>query len=253
MLGLASVGVVGACAFGAVFALADTTPTVVQPPVAISDSTGNDVLSVQIQGGIESTGQFDFSVANVGDWIGVIPVTNASPESSTLNGTVSTQFVASNSDTPTTTSVTISGTLDPVNLTSSMNVFVTLPGATSQTHYQLKGNAPNTGTAPAVAKTALNDVEALNWAAVYQIASNSITSQETQAQFVAAMTSQSEPAVTNAQFTGSGTTTIQGGVTFFSVPVTFSSGGTTYTSSIVLVWESGSWHFVGTGTPQPSS
>ncbi|HUC15903.1 MAG TPA: hypothetical protein VMS00_15745, partial [Acidimicrobiales bacterium] len=172
---------------------------------------------------------------------------------STLNNTVGASFYAPGAQSPTSSSIQMAGTMDPVHDTASVNVFVTLPGHSSATHYQLTTITPSTSGAQALANSALSDLTSDNWAAIYSIASSAVTSRYTESQFAAAMSAQSLPAITKASFSGSGTTLSQGGDTLWIEPVTFIAGGTTYTANLDLDWESGQWRFAGTTTPQPSS
>lgn len=251
-------GALAAVGGGIIHAHADSSPTQLNAPVVVRDASGAEALSVQLQLGVRNTGAFDFSVGGVGDWVGVIPVAPVSSQISRLKGTATAAFEATGATTTTPASVTMEGEIDQSHNSATVNVWVTLPSQTSQTHYLLQTGNPATGQAPGVAQQALAALQADDWAAIYGLADSNVTSQYSAAQFSQAMGSQQQPAMADAAFAGPGAATVLSGVTYFDQPITFSavgSGGTstTYTATLILVWQQGQWRFSGTSEPQASS
>lgn len=252
------VSLLGAVAGGLAYASADSVPSQLTAPYVVRDSSGAEALSVQLQQDVRNTGSFDFSVTGVGDWTGVITVAPVSTQISHLKGTVGGLFEATGSDTAMPATVRMEGEIDQSHNSATVNVWVTQPGSTGQAHYILQtGSPPDASQAAHVAQQALTALQGQQWPAIYQIAASSVTGRYTQDQFVQAMSGQQQPGMSSASFAGNGSISVVSGVSYYTQPITFTTGAgnstTTYTASIVLVWENRQWRFAGTSEPQPSS
>jgi hypothetical protein len=259
IIGVALSGcLLGAVAGGMVYASADSPPSQLAAPYVVRNASGTEALSVQLQQGVRNTGSFDFSVAGVGDWTGVVTVAPVSARISHLKGTITGLFEATGTTTAAAAAVRMEGEIDQSHNSATINVWVSQPGHPGQAHYLLQtGSPPNASQAPGVAQQALTALQEQQWPAVYQMAASSVTDRYTQDQFVQAMSGQQEPSMSSASFAGNGSITVVSGISYYTQPITFTTGvggsATTYTASVVLVWEMGQWRFAGTSEPQPSS
>jgi len=150
------------------------------------------------------------------------------------------------------------GQVDQDHGTATVNIWVTLPGSTSQSHYLLQtSQAGSVGAADVTARQVLSALESQSWSTLYTLSAPDVTQQYTEAEYVAALSSQQHPAIVGASLTGSGSTQVIAGYTYFTQTISFSStisGSTsTYSAVISLAWEDGQWRFIGTTAPQPAS
>ncbi|MCL4445623.1 MAG: hypothetical protein M1134_01930 [Actinobacteria bacterium] len=261
-------------------ALASSPPTTLALPVTVRDTSGQLALSVQLQQAVRDTGSFAFKVNSVGTWIGTVPVTSTPSGNSVLSGTASgVRFEAVGSNTAVPATLRMEGTIRPTEHFASVNVWVSPLGsatscepahaASSSTgagargachlvHYHLVTAHAVASGAPGAAQAALNAIKKGDWSGLYAMAANSVTSKISEPAFVQTFSAQNHGRIVSASFAGAGSTRSIAGYEYFTQPVSFalqSSSGTTstYTSTIVLVWEKGQWRFTGTSTPQPAS
>jgi hypothetical protein len=256
-VGVATLVVAAVAVGGAAFASADTTPTKLDPAYVARDSSGAEALSVQLQLDVRNTGSFDFSVSGVGDWVGVIPIGPVSSHISHVKGEVAAKFQAAGTSTVSRATVRMEGEFDQSHNRATVNLWVTKPGSASTTHYLIHSGESSTGDAPSIARSALTALVSQNWPAVYQVAASAITTRYTEAQFVQGMSSQSQPAMSDATFVGEGAISVMSGISYFTQPITFTStaanGPVGYTADLSLISEQGTWKFAGTTAPQPAS
>lgn len=257
LAGGAVLAMIGAGGGAALASTGSPSPTQLSPQFIVRDGSG-DSLAVQLQQGVASSGDFDFRVGGVGDWVGVIPLGPVSSNITHLKGTATAAFQATGTGSTTPSSVRMEGEVDPVHQTATVNVWVTLPGASSQTHYLLQTSpAGSDAAAVAVVNQVLSALQSQSWATLYDLSASEVTQQYTQAQYVQMLSSQQQPTVQDASISGTGSSQVLDGYTYFTQPVTFTSvvagSSTTYTAVISLVWENGQWALIGTTDPQPSS
>jgi len=253
-----SASLLGAAAGGTVYASADSPPSQLAAPYVIRDASGTEALSVQLQQGVRNTGSFDFSVAGVGDWTGVITVAPVSARISHLKGISTGLFEATGATTPVPATVRMEGEIDQSHNSAAVNIWVSQPGHPGQAHYLLQtGSPPNASQALRAAQQALTALQHQDWPAIWQMAASSVTDRYTQDQFVQVMSGQQQPSMSSASFSGHRPIAVVSGISYYTQPITFTTGvggsATTYTASLVLVWEKGQWRFAGTSQPQPSS
>lgn len=257
VVGVTALAVAAVAVGGTAFALADTTPTQLNPAYVARDSSGAEALSVQLQLDVRNTGSFDFSVPGVGDWVGVIPIGPVSSQISHVKGEVAAKFQGTGASTVAPATVRMEGEFDQSHNRATVNLWVTEPGSSSTTHYLIHSGESSTGDAPSIAQSALAALAAQNWSGVYQLAASAITSRYTEAQFVEMMSTQSQPAMSDATFSGDGAISVTSGLSYFTQPITFTSTGANgpvgYTADLSLISEQGTWKFAGSTTPQPAS
>jgi hypothetical protein len=257
LAGGALLAVFGAGGGAALASGGSSSPTQLSPQFVVRDGSGNS-LAVQVQQGVASSGAFDFLVGGVGDWVGVIPLAPISSNITHLKGTVTAAFQATGTGTTTPAGVRMEGEVDTVHQTATVNVWVTLPGGQSETHYLLQTSpGGSVAAAQAVVGQVLSALETQSWSTLYTLSAPEVTQQYTEAQYVQMLSSQQHPVVENAALSGTGSTQVLDGYTYFTQPVTFTSvvagNPSTYTAVISLVWENGQWALIGTTGPQPSS
>jgi len=227
-------------------------PTQLQAPYVARARTGDPVLTVQLQAGVRSTGQFRFTVANTGTWTGVVGVSRAGKSAIVhLRGDVNAEFTANGSNKPVAATVRMEGTINLAHNSATVSIRATRPGISKSTHYLINNNPrPSLRKAPPAARLAGALIQARHWAKLYKMAASEITSRFTEEQFVKLLNSQNRQKVTNVAPSGTGTFSMNSGLTYFTQKFTFTTAGTGqvvhHTSDIVMVWENKAWRFVGT-------
>lgn len=230
-------------------------PTQLQAPYVARARSGDPVLTVQLQAGVRSTGQFNFTVAKTGTWIGVIGVRPAGRSAIVhLRGDVNAEFTANGSNKPVSATVRMEGTINTAHHTATISIRATRPGIPGSTHYLINTNPrPKLRKAAPTARVAGATLKARDWAKLYTMAASDITSRFTQAQFVALLSGQHQPRITNVAPSGAGIFSMNAGLTYFGQKFTFTTirNGKVihHTSDIVMVWENKVWRFVGTTAP----
>ncbi len=301
VLTLVVTGVLLTAGGGSIWALADTTPTHLDPPTVVRNSSSTESLAIQLQLGVRNTGAFDFQVAGVGNWMGVVPLGPVSSKVSHIKGTAKAVFQATETDTTSPAIVRMEGVIDPSHHFASVNVWVSSPvstakcdegeggtdkdksakldadagkhshpgseradhdkeskeGACHMTHYHLVTSHLSTEKAAKVAKEALSALVQGKLATLYAMSSSAIKNRYSESQFVKTLSAEKMPKIISGSFTGPGSIKVTGGYGYYTQPITFiakgTPGNTTYTASIVLVEENGSWRLFGTSTPKPVS
>lgn len=230
-------------------------PTRLQAPFVARARSGDPVLTVQLQAGVRSTGQFNFTVAKTGTWIGVIGVRKAGRSAIVhLRGKVNAEFTANGSNRPVSATVRMEGTINTAHHAATISIRATSPGKPRSVHYLINNNPrPKLRKAAPAARVAGARMQARDWAGLYKMAASDITSRFTQAQFVTLLTGQHRPRITNVAPSGAGTFSMNAGLTFFAQKFTFTTirNGKVihHTSDIVMVWENKVWRFSGTTAP----
>jgi len=230
-------------------------PTQLQAPFVARARSGDPVLTVQLQAGVRSTGQFTFAVAKTGVWTGVIGVRPAGRSAIVhLRGKVNAEFTANGSNKPVSATVRMEGTINIAHNTATISIRATSPGQPKSVHYLINNNPrPKLRKAAPAARLAGAALQARDFAGLYKMAASDITSRFTQAQFVTLLTGQHRPRVTTIAPSGAGTFTVNAGLTFFAQKFTFTTirnGKAIHnTSDIVIVWENKEWRFAGTTAP----
>lgn len=230
-------------------------PVKLQPPYVARDSSGDPVLTVRLQMGVLNTGRFFFTVGKIGVWGGVIGVqpTGHSPVVH-LRGEVDAHFTPNGSDHPVPARVRMEGTINTAHNSATINVWTTRPGISGQSHYLINTNpAPKPKKAAAAAETAAALLQAQNWAKLYGMAADAITSSYTKAQFVKLLEGQPATKVHDIAPSGAGASSESAGSTYFTQEFTFSTvahGKTSrHTAEIIMIWENKAWRFAGTTAP----
>ena len=230
-------------------------PTRLQAPFVARARSGDPVLTVQLQAGVRNTGQFNFTVAKTGTWIGVIGVRPAGRSAIVhLRGKVNAEFTANGSNRPVSATVRMEGTINTAHHTATISIRATSPGKPRSVHYLINNNPrPKLRKAAPAARVAGATIQARDFARLYKMAASDITSRFTLAQFVALLTGQHRPRITNVAPSGAGTFSMNAGLTFFAQKFTFTTirNGKVihHTSDIVMVWENKAWRFSGTTAP----
>lgn len=230
-------------------------PTPLQAPFVARARSGDPVLTVQLQAGVRSTGLFNFTVAKTGTWTGVIGVRKAGRSAIVhLRGDVNAEFTANGGNKAVSATVRMEGTINTAHDAATISIRATRQGIPRSTHYLINNNPrPKLRKAAPAARVAGATLQARDFARLYKIAASDITSRFTQAQFVALLSGQHRPRITNVAPSGAGTFSMNAGLTYFAQKFTFTTvrNGKIihHTSDIVMVWENKVWRFFGTTAP----
>jgi len=261
-----TLGVGLATAAGVVYAQAGSPPVRLSPQYVARDTSGSESLAVQLQQGVRNTGAFDFTLAGIGTWAGVIPIRPTGPRIIHLQGVAANvKFQAAGTGTTAPATVRMEGQIDQSHNSAVVNIWVTRPQHPKPAHHLLKTSHPDIKKAPKAAQKAGGELAARNWPALYDMAASAITQRYTQAQFVHAMKAQHQPGFTGFMLAGPGQSRFTAGITYFIQPFSFTTknkvhGHTAFTADMLLVWEQSKaghgkghaeWHFAGTTAPSP--
>jgi len=219
-------------------------------PTIFNDASGAATLAVQIQPNRADSGQFNFYIAGLGDYTGVVPVDQTGGVEH-LKGTVAAQLLPAGGGGGTASTVKMEGVIDPVGLTANINVWA------DGTHYHLKTDQRSAGDAAKVAAQALAAIKAEDWTTLYGLLASGLRAQYTQDQFVQTMSSQAAqgPTPINAATTGAGQIVVSPyGYTYYQVPVSIQGRAadgstTTITPTLYVLLDQGAWHFWLTDDP----
>lgn len=251
-VGLAS-AIIMACAVALSSARATAgapSPAALVLPAVFHSDDGETALAVQLDsGGLETPGSFDFQVARVGVYSGVISPRPSGPQIVHLQGdATSVQFTPGNGDASQPATVRMEGEINTAHHTASINVWA------NSTHYHLETTAPNAGAAQTVAQRILSATVVQDWPTVYGLLAPELQANLTQPAFIAQRASAGVPKVLSGTLTGSGQVSVDAtGITHFAQPmslvVQMPDGSTRQaTSTMYLTFENGSWLFLTTSS-----
>lgn len=217
-------------------------------PAVFRDRGGSPVLVILLQPG-PNQGGFDFVVAGVGDYHGIVPVRQTS-HIFHLQATVDAQLLPPNGF-PKTVLVRFEGELDPDNNQASLNVWA------EGNHYHLITADGAQADAAKTATRGLNAMVTRDWATLYLLMEPQIQRLYTEPTFAQIMADPTKPVVIAARLNGRGSSTRTLGYPIFTQPVLVTArkpNGVimTYTISMYLVFENATWYLLSSDTPPAS-
>ena len=134
----------------------------------------------------------------------------------------------------------------------------TSPSAALAPPVTIPGTAATRKVAQSVIKAVLAGFVSRNWGALYDLAASQIQQSQSRKAFISSMQSQAMPQIVSGSVSGSGSESIQNATNYWTQGVVLevrngSGLPKTYTAQIELIEQGGTWRFLTTSTPSPSS